>query len=769
MFNTIKSKILLLAISVLLVLSLILSGSTYLNFKNDKSLMINGCDFVISTFAEQINKEISKLENNAVDLALMGESYAHNNKNKFFAEQIIKKIFIHYEKSLGGGIWFEPYKVHPDRKLDRIYVYHDANGNVLIDKTSDHLNYLEESWYREIKPKLSKTNTVAWSKPYTDNRGSMALMTTVGAGIYDNGELVGISSVDWEISSIIKTVSNMKPTKNSFALFADKNNDYILVSTDKYLKNDKLFGASLKQIPWFLDERKNAQSFSYHGLKYISYSKTLDNGMLLIVNVPEIELFAYIIKHMTYTLIILLLAGCLIAVALYIILKRNINRPIDKLTGMAEKIGSGNLDVEIKLEKPKEFAELADTFNNMVGDIKNYMVNIGKITKEKEKIESELSIARTIQYSVLPKTFYPFMDEFDIYATMDTAKEVGGDFYDFFFITPTQFMFLISDVSGKGIPAALFMMTTKTLIKNLATEGYALKEMFEKINNQIYENNKQGFFVTLFAGIVDITTGKFTYVNCGHNPPLIKRKNQEFEYLKINANLVLGAIPDVDYIVEETYFEKGDMIFLYTDGITEALNYREELYGEQRLKSCLNNYIIKDLPELFTSIRDDVYNYIGEIEQSDDMTMLGFKYNGFEQENYNLEEIIVPAKVENYEQVRSWLSGICEKDNIPQANILKLELVLEELFLNVAQYAYKGKDGEIKLTFKKNFENLVLSIIDSGIPYNPLEKETPDITLSAEEREVGGLGIFMVKNTVDAMTYNYEDNQNIVTVTLKVE
>jgi sigma-B regulation protein RsbU (phosphoserine phosphatase) len=207
----------------------------------------------------------------------------------------------------------------------------------------------------------------------------------------------------------------------------------------------------------------------------------------------------------------------LIPALLYCSLNHYIVNPIGKLTEIAKKIGKGE-DIQIKIEKPEEFAQLASTFDKMTKDIKS-------VTQERAKINSELSIAKSIQSSSLPNVFPPFPNrkEFDIFASMEAAKEVGGDFYDFFFIDDTKFMFLIADVSGKGVPAALFMMTVKTLINNMAQMDYSPKQLIEIINNKICQTNKQGFFVTVLIGITSITTGKTTLINCGHNLPLIKR------------------------------------------------------------------------------------------------------------------------------------------------------------------------------------------------------------------------------------------------------
>ena len=765
MFSSIKGKLFFITALILVAISLILLFANFENYRQTKKLKLESCDYTVSAFAEKVNQKITKMNDNVIDLALLGEIYYKTGKAKNIADYSVKTIFEDYEDSLGGGIWFEPYAINPSKRLACTYAFRNKENTIVIDRNfeSEQYNYLNRSWYKEIKPELLEGKKIVWSEPYHENEGSYALMTTVGAGIYDSGKLIGMSTVDWEISSIAETVSEIKPTPNSFVLFADKNNDYIIVSTDPYLDNSALVGEPFNAIPWYNDELQNGQSFKYHGKKYTAYVKELDNEMLLIVNVPTDELLSFVLIHATILLSMLILISVLFSVLIYFALKKYINTPIEQLMEIANKIGQGDLDAEITIKKPEEFAKLAETFGTMAKDIKENITNIKNITADKERMASELSIAKSIQLSAVPSSFFDEMKEFNIYATMDTAKEVGGDFYDFFFIDNSKFVFLIADVSGKGIPAALFMMTTKTLIKNLAKEGYQPKELFEKINNQIYENNKQGFFVTLFATIIDINTGKATYINCGHNPPLIKKKNGKYGYQKLPANLVLGAMGNTEYKTYETTFEIGDTIFLYTDGVSEAMNKDGNLYGEKQLENCLNNNSDNDINTTIKNIREDVYRHADGAEQSDDITMLIFEYNGKDPNTFVSE-----AKKENYNSFLAWLEMRCEEKEVPQNIVMKTELVAEELFLNIANYAYaeSAEVGTITALFEDDDNRIVLKFIDNGIKYNPLEKTDPDVSLDINERQIGGLGIFMVKNTVDDIQYEYKNNQNILTITI---
>ena len=574
------------------------------------------------------------------------------------------------------------------------------------------------------------------------------------------------------VDSVIEEVAKMKPLEKTFSMYKDGNEiqnsftlfgnikyDYILATNDPYLDGEALVGHSLKKIPWYTsaDNLYATTYITYHNKKYIPFVNKLDNGMVLIICLPKSEMFKDVNRF--YLLMILTMLGIalLIPALLYYSLNRYIMNPIDKLTKIAHKIGKGE-DVTIKIERPEEFAQLASTFDKMTKNIK-------LITHERAKINSELSIAKSIQSSSLPNVFPPFPDrsEFDIFASMEAAKEVGGDFYDFFFIDKTKFMYLIADVSGKGIPAALFMMTVKTLINNLSQLHYSPKKLIETINNKIYQTNKQGFFVTVLIGIVDINTGETSIINCGHNLPLIKRQNGSYEYMQLESNLPLGIFEDNKFEIYETILQPGDIIYAYTDGVTEAINDSNDVYGEERLSNCLNNITSTEPSEIAQSVKKSIKEYTDL--QSDDITMLIFKYNGPLNNVRVFKEI---ADKKNYSQFYNWLKDICREWNINAELTNKLDMCAEEIFANISFYAYPENAGMLEAILTKSDENITFEFRDEGVEYNPIEKPDPDINLPPEERPLGGLGIYMIKQMADNIAYKRENDKNILTLTFKL-
>ena len=323
------------------------------------------------------------------------------------------------------------------------------------------------------------------------------------------------------------------------------------------------------------------------------------------------------------TIMLVVIFGALVA-GIYILVHKIVVKNMKKVNESLSAITSGNLETVINVRSHIEFDSLSNDINSTVDTLKRY------IKEAEERIDAELAFAKAIQHSALPSVFppYPNREEFDIFATMHTAKEVGGDFYDFYFVDDNNLAFLMADVSGKGIPAAMFMMTAKTIIKSYAESGMSVEEVFTHANAKLCEGNDAGMFVTAWMGIIDVTNGKMKFVNAGHNPPLLKRADGAFEYLKTRAGFVLAGMEGLKYRVNEITLNKGDRIFLYTDGVTEATDLSNELYGEDRLVNFMNENSIREGDSLLSELKTNIDTFVGEAPQFDDITMLIFDYKG---------------------------------------------------------------------------------------------------------------------------------------------
>lgn len=638
MLRTVKSRIIVFTLVILFILSTVLGWLLATAYKASKRIAVAKTDMTVAYYAERMNKYIGQLEESVVNLSLMGEIFYYaSNNNQDFLNHIVQNHFKENKIAIGGGLFYEPYMIKQSKKRFCSYAYIDKN-KVIVDSSfgGEKYNYLGQNWYKAIKSGVQNGEKIIWTIPYFDESGTGSLMTTVGVPVRNHKNIfIGMATADWVLDSIVSHMSDLKPTPNSIVLLADERNDYVMALNDIKENGKNFVGKPLNTLPWYRNTLKNKDYITYNNHEYIVFIKDLENDMDLIVNVPVDELFAMVKKHIHILFINFIISCLLIAGFIYLTLSKNVNKPIKYLRKTALEIGAGDLDKKMEIDSPLEFAELAQTFNKMTQDIKEYITRLDKESAEKKKMESELNIAKAIQLSSLPNIFPPYANrnEFDIYAFMATVKEVGGDFYDFFFTSDNKFSFLIADVSGKGIPAALFMMKTSMLIKNFAGASANAEELITKVNQNICQANTQGLFVTLFYAVLDTETGEIEYINAGHNPPLIKRANGAFEYLRQEHELVLGAMDDIQYHIQREKLQKDDVIFLYTDGITEALNKEQNLYGEKNLKEALNNIENENLEvqSIISEVKKDLDDYTQGEEQTDDITMLVLKYNGVNQ------------------------------------------------------------------------------------------------------------------------------------------
>lgn len=384
---------------------------------------------------------------------------------------------------------------------------------------------------------------------------------------------------------------------------------------------------------------------------------------------------------------------------------------------------------------------------------------ISAFVRQQIRLQSakELQMAKDIQLAALPNVFPPFPDEtrFDIWASMETAKEVGGDFYDFYFTGQDRVMFLVADVSGKGVPAAMFMMRAKTLIKSIAQTGKPLAQVFEDANDALCEGNSSNTFVTVWAGEINTRTGHMTYVNAGHNPPIV-RMGGKIEYLKSRPSLVLGVMSGVHYRVNELYLSPDDAIYLYTDGIVEQPNATSELYGEDRLLGVLLN-CNKKRNGVLSAVIDDVRRFAVGVEQADDCTQLVMRYRG-EPESVSHE---YDTSMKGLEKAAADLEAALE--HVPESCKNTLMVAADEIFANIVRYS-GATSWTLTIEKPHNPDGVRLIITDDGKPFDPIAHRDPDTALCAQDREIGGLGILIVKKTMSPVTYRRRNGKNILTM-----
>ena len=546
---------------------------------------------------------------------------------------------------------------------------------------------------------------------------------------------------------VIEVTKNRHIGNNGFVAICDENLNIVIDRSDYSGKNLNTIGVSIDTD--VTSENTVFEAEIYGKPYFLAY--TFAEGYYIIGAIPKSEAMFMRNVSIYVSIFMEILIFAALFTLIYFLIKKVIIDNLRKINGTLAEITDGNLNVTVDVRTNEEFASLSDDINQTVSTLKRY------IAEAAARIDKELEFAKEIQYSALPSVFppYPNRKDFEIYAHMITAKEVGGDFYDFYMLGDSTLAFMIADVSGKGIPAAMFMMQAKTIIKDLAESGLELSEIFMTANKKLCENNDAGMFVTAWMGILDLKTGRLKFVNAGHNPPLVRQADGEFAYLKARSGMVLAGMDGIKYRQNELQLTPGDQIFLYTDGVTEATDKNNQLYGEERLLETVNRNIVMDTRKLCEAVKSDVDQFVGEAPQFDDITMLSVEIQYIRGEN----SITVIADDKSMIPVSEFAKSLTEKLAVVPKVANKVSIAVDEIYSNIINYSgaelatisYEIKDGRLYITFT-----------DDGIPYNPLEAEEPDITLSAEERKIGGLGIFMVKKMTESMEYTYEDDKNIL-------
>jgi len=583
----------------------------------------------------KIDGVLSAVERVPINLAVFLEEFSYSGGELI---GLIKAVVENNPEIYGAAIAFEPYAYSPNAKDFAPYFF-KQDGKLQF--TYIPYDYFGWDWY-QIARELKKP---VWTEPYFDEGAGGIIMATFSVPFYKRIEgervLTGVVTADISLSWLQKILSSLKISETGYAFLISKNGTFITHPDPDLVMNETIFSVAEARSDAQLREigRRMVQGDTGYapftslvtGKRcWLKYSPLPASGWSLAVLFPQDELMTDIAR-LNRTVISIGLAGFFFLLLVIVWIARSITRPLRGLSKAAGQIARGDLDAEIPdVRNRDEVADLAESFRFMKTSLKKYIADLRETTAAKERIESELKIAHDIQMSIIPKTFPPFpdRDEFDLYATIEPAREVGGDLYDFFFLDDTHLCFLIGDVSGKGVPASLFMAITRTLIKAKAAQGLEPGTLLTRVNEDLCIDNDAVMFVTLFLGILDVRTGEIRYSNAGHNPPFIMRKAGALEKIQGTGGTALGTMEGLVFKSRSVVLSPGDVIFLYTDGVTEAFDAGGALFSDQRLikdLSTVTNGSVKDITE---SIMASVKAFAKDAAQSDDITMLVIQFRG---------------------------------------------------------------------------------------------------------------------------------------------
>jgi phosphoserine phosphatase RsbU/P len=513
----------------------------------------------------------------------------------------------------------------------------------------------ERAWFKAAL----RRGTGGWSDPYI-GAIDKKLRINYARPVYVGSRVKAVLAITVPLQTVKNRIASTRVNNMGTALLVDRRGKIIAheglsVPGEEWADPRKaemfVLGTSTANRKEFeqdlLASRKGINRGVYKGNDcYIAHAPVATTGWSVVVMMPvEVINAAVVPTERAITTVtsqvavrirrsmLILVAVFLAAIgAVYLVARavaRFVTEPILALDAGAKVIGDGNLEHRIEVHSGDEIEALAHSFNKMTENLRVYIRSLTETTAAKERIQGELKVATDIQASHLPRVFPPFpsRNDFDIFAHMDPAKEVGGDFYDFFLVDDKTLCFLIADVSDKGVPAALYMMVAKTLLKTEALRGLEPDEILFRVNNLLADNDSC-MFVTVFCALLDTESGRVRFANAGHNPPLIYRNGAGFDYLKIHSGFVLGPMADTAYVTETVTLRENDVLFLYTDGVTEAQNHAAELFGERRLLEALNRGELSDLTAMVHAIRNRVEEHADGAPQSDDVTMLALKFRG---------------------------------------------------------------------------------------------------------------------------------------------
>jgi sigma-B regulation protein RsbU (phosphoserine phosphatase) len=569
------------------------------------------------------------------------ENYSYKPEDLY---HLITRTVSNNPEIFGCAIAFQPYVYNHEAYYFAPYCHREANGQMkLVFIGSEDYHYFTMDWFRLPE----ELNRPTWSEPYYDKGGGNIIMTTFSAPFYktiDSKEVFqGVVTADISLARLRKIVSSIKIYDTGYAVLISGKGVFVTHPNEQFIMHEDIFTLA--------EARGNRQAFQvgkymvrggegFVSLKSLNsdkkswmyYAPVPSTGWSLAVIFPEEELFADL-HQLARNVVIIGLAGFILLFMVITFIARSITKPVRDLASTAEEIAQGNLDIELPQPSSNdEIAALTHSFIEMKVALKAYIADLAATTAAKERIESELKIARAIQMSFLPKCFPPFprKDALDIYAALEPAREIGGDFYDFFLLTEDHLFFTIGDVSGKGIPAALFMAVTKTLIKGITRDGIELSEVIRRVNLELCHENDAMMFTTVFCGILDFTSGELRYTNAGHLPPLLVRQGNDAEWLKIPEGTALGVDEEARYRTEMTTLEPGDSVILYTDGVTEAMNAEYQMYSSARLYATVGLSPMESSEKCVCDIFDSVNAHASGTPQSDDITVLTVRLRDFQ-------------------------------------------------------------------------------------------------------------------------------------------
>jgi sigma-B regulation protein RsbU (phosphoserine phosphatase) len=734
---------------------------------------INFAAMQVST--EKINNVFVTVETAVTNNVPEVKENLGNDKRLYFAQENLLTL---NPNIIGSAVAYNPAYGPKKGQPFSPYAYRDSMGIHTKQLTDEKYDYQHQEWYEEPMEQGKGT----WSEPYVDKGGGEIPMITYSLPLINNeGDIYAIHTADISLDWLSDLMREMDNNYNEEFFLNDSDNpaySFIISHEGTFIVHPEQSYVLSKNIQDFFKEKGSApvvmsgshntttRLFIDNNNKYnvLFYSSIQRTDWTMGVMVPLINIIKPVLYIVGILLVIMILGLIIVALMCRGVIKR-ITKPLRRFADSADEIAKGNFQAELpKIKSKDEMLRLRNSFETMQTSLVRQIEETKIMNEEKGRLEGELHTARHIQMSMLPKTFPPFpeRDDLDIYGLLAPAKEVGGDLYDFY-IRDEKLFFCIGDVSGKGVPASLVMAVTRSLFRSTSSHENRPSRIINIINDAIARDNESNMFVTFFLGILDLPTGRLRYCNAGHNAP-ISIKQDKVGFLQVIPNIPIGVLTDFQFEEQETWLPHGAAIFLFTDGLNEAENNNHEQFGDGRILAVEQDAYNLSAQEQIDKMTQAVKMHVNGAEQNDDMTMLSIKYVYQHDEQAKSRHLILKNQVEELNKLPEFVDTVCEEAGIDMVLIASLNLALEEAATNVVLYAYGKNEGEVDIEAVYTEKYLKFILTDTGVAFDPTQKEEVDTTLSVEERQIGGLGIHLVRQIMDSVNYERINGKNVLTL-----
>ena len=678
------------------------------------------------------------------------------------------------------SIAFEPYYFKDKGRYFSAYTKYIGDSIRTIQGGNDNYQYFYMDWYLMAKL-LDKPS---WTEPYMDidvATNTSEMVTSYCQPLKNHqGEVIGVINTSLSLNWLSHTISAVKPFPNSYSIMIGRGGTYFVHPDSTKITRQTIFTQTLEHPDTALTALGHAMQRGEEGLKqmnidgkdcYVFYKPLGQTGCSMAVVCPESDIF-HGFDRLRNSVRAIVFVGLFLMLFFFIRVITSELQPLRRLAEEAETIASGQFDTQLpELQRIDEIGQLSQSFGNMQQSLVKYIEELKDTTIQKASIERDLSIASDIQMGMLPKKFPTKEDRDDVqlYASLTPAKAVGGDLFDFYFRDEKLF-FCIGDVSGKGVPASLFMAVTRSIFRTVSVHESMPDRIVTIMNRTIADMNKTNMFVTLFVGVLDLPTGRLHYCNAGHDAPLLVGAG--VGELSCDANIPVGFMPQWKYTLQEAHIFTGTTIFLFTDGLTEAEDINHAQFQMERVHEVAGQALAQQMQEpkeLIGSMTEAVHQFVGDAEQSDDLTMMAIQYIKQQHDVKLRKSIVLPNDVNEVSKLTAFVEEVCEAMGFDGALTAQLTLAIEEAVVNVMKYAYPPqKRGDVTIEAQSNDLRLKFTIIDSGMPFDPTVRAEVDTTLSAEDRPIGGLGIHLVRKIMDSINYERVDSLNVLTLRKKL-